>query len=386
MLIIMRIVLIGNYLPDGQESMERFAQLLSSGFQQAGLEVELWRPIVFFGALAKSTNTGLGKWLGYLDKWVLFPILLYSRLQNQANKEANTYFHICDHSNAPYIKYLPINRTVITCHDVLAIRGALGHADAYCPASGMGKILQRWILRHLIQAHQIICDSEMTLKQLYELSNASKINHNNWRVIHIGFNGAFRPMPHQEAVPMLVKAGLQSDKPFLLHVGSGHTRKNRGLLLDMVAALGNQWEGNICFAGQALDEELLTHAKSLGLANRVVWVRPDHDTLVALYSTCEAFIFPSFSEGFGWPLIEAQACGAPVIASNVAPMPEISGGTAIHVDPTQPQTFAAKFLSLKDTSRRAQIVREGMENTTRFYPNDMIVKYLHFYGKEFVNA
>lgn len=362
--------------------MQRFAQLLHEGFHRAGIEVELWRPVVFFSVWAKSTSTGIGKWLGNLDKWLLFPILLYLRLKDPKNQRSDTHFHICDHSNAPYLRHLPADRTVITCHDVLAIRGALGHADAYCPASGTGKLLQRWILRHLIQAQKIVCDSEMTLQHLLELNGGPAADEKDWRVIHIGFNGDFRPMPPEEAGPLLIQAGLNPAIPFLLHVGSGLPRKNRALLLDMVAALGRDWTGMICYAGEAPDDQLLAHAESLGLTERLISVKPDHSTLVALYSMCEAFVFPSFSEGFGWPVIEAQACGAPVIASNLAPMPEVSGGAALHVDPNQPRAFAAEFISLKDPNKRATIIQQGARNATHFHPDDMISHYTRLYGAE----
>src|ERR1700738_951837 len=146
----LRIILIGNYPPDRQESMERFAQMLGAGFGKAGRSIEIWRPEVFFGAFAKSTTSGLGKWLGYIDKWILFPLILRWRLSNKTNRNGACRFHICDHSNSPYLKCLPPARTVITCHDVLAIRGALGFEDAYVKASLPGRFLQSWILKNLV--------------------------------------------------------------------------------------------------------------------------------------------------------------------------------------------------------------------------------------------
>ncbi len=147
----MQIILIGNYRPDNQESMERFAQMLSVGFEKAGLETKIWRPPVVFGTIAKP-NRGLGKWIGYIDKWILFPIILFWRFEKVNSAMHRLDFIVCDHSNAPYMKVLTNERTVITCHDALAIRGAFGHADAYCPASPAGVILQKWILRRLQMA------------------------------------------------------------------------------------------------------------------------------------------------------------------------------------------------------------------------------------------
>ncbi|WP_223651778.1 glycosyltransferase [Hymenobacter psoromatis] len=370
----MRIVLIGNYQPDGQESMRRFADMLVEGFGRAGLATETWLPTVFFGALVRQTTSGLGKWLGYLDKWVLFPLVL--RWRTRGTARADHRFHICDHSNAPYLPHLPAAQTGITCHDVLAIRGGLGYADAYVAASRMGRVLQAWILGSLRRAERLAAVSHFTLGQLNELTTPATPAA-DWRVIHNAFNARFWPMPADQAAPLLRAAGLDLNQPFLLHVGSDLPRKNRALLLEMAAALGSRWAGLICFAGAPLEPALLARAEALGLRQRVVAVAsPAHETLVALYSTCAAFVFPSYSEGFGWPVIEAQACGAPVLVSSVAPMPEVSGGAARHADPDDAPAFAAAFLDLLDGPTRQALVQAGLANCQRFEPAAMTAAYL----------
>lgn len=377
----MLFILIGNYPPDKQESMERFAQMMAAGFGKAGHSFEIWRPTVFFGAKAGSTLSGIGKWLGYIDKWMLFPLVLKWRQRGKKYKGADVRFHICDHSNAFYINHLPQKNTAITCHDVLAIRGALGYADAYCPSSGAGKILQNWILKNLGKARLLATVSELTLRQLQALSPNNGVSGKKWVVIHNAFNADFKPLPPETTNKLLAAAGLPPGKPFLLHVGSSLERKNRGLLLEMLAALGDRWDGIVCFAGKAPDEKLLARASTLHLLERIVpVVRPSHETLVALYSACEAFVFPSFSEGFGWPVIEAQACAAPVIASSIEPMPEVSGGAALHADPYKPAEFAEAFLSLKDGAVKSNLVQKGLQNIHRFNPDKMIEAYLSLHG------
>ncbi|MFD1467653.1 glycosyltransferase [Hymenobacter caeli] len=375
----MRIILIGNYPPDGQESMERFAQMLDAGLRNAGAATEIWRPVPVFGARVGATNAGYRKWLGYLDKWMIFPLVLRWRQRRPALQESNVRFHVCDHSNAPYLAHLDPQRASITCHDVLAIRGGLGYADAHVVASRLGQTLQKWIFRHLSQARRLASVSQFTLRQLVELTGAGPLA--GWRVIHNAFNADFEPLSPVAREAVLHRAGLSFPAPFLLHVGSGLPRKNRSLLLDMVHALGNRWVGTICFAGEPLDEALLAHAGALGLRGRVASVvKPDHTTLVALYSACEAFVFPSLSEGFGWPIIEAQACGAPVIASNIEPMPEVSGGAALHADPTDASAFAAALLALQQPGARDALVQQGFANCRRFETTYMVRAYLNLYG------
>ncbi|RDC66095.1 glycosyltransferase family 4 protein [Adhaeribacter pallidiroseus] len=383
----MRIILIGNYPPDKQESMIRFAEMLNAGFRESGLQTEIWWPTVFFGTVVKVTNTGLGKWIGYFDKWIVFPLILWWRLQTKTLLHSRVQFHICDHSNSLYLKYLPTDQTSITCHDVLAIRGSLGYTDAYAPASGFGKILQKWILYYLIRAKKMASVSQLTLNQLQELGTAPINMKKEWRVIHNAFNADFKPIAKEKFKNLLNKVGFNTEMPFLLHVGSGQPRKNRGLLLLMVKALGSKWAGNVVLAGEAVDEAFLKQAEALGLRHRVISVvKPNHDTLVALYNACDAFVFPSFSEGFGWPIIEAQACGAPVITSNIEPMPEVSGGGALLADPNSPADFANAFLALHDLATRAILIKRGFENAKRFELRQMVAAYLQLYGMKEVKA
>src|SRR4051794_37475486 len=116
-----QIILIGNYPTDNLESMDRFAQMLLHEFRKAGIKIEIWYPKIFFGAYAKSTIAGLGKWLGYIDKWIISPVILRRYVRKRTSGNDNIYFHVCDHSNSPYLKYLPSNSSGVTCHDVIAI-------------------------------------------------------------------------------------------------------------------------------------------------------------------------------------------------------------------------------------------------------------------------
>lgn len=370
----MRVILFSNYMPDRQESMLRFAHMLGNGLQQTGLTVEIWSPPVVFGRFITNAYAGPGKWLGYLDKFVLFPLVLRWRLRKHTSGAYR--YHVCDHSNAPYLAHLPAAYTSITCHDALAIRGGLGYTDASVPASRLGRLLQAWILNNLSRARHLAAVSHFTLNQLRELVPATATL--DWHVIHNAFNAKFWPMPTSQAWQLLQNTGLQPNTPFLLHVGSDTPRKNRVLLLDMVAALGSRWAGVICLGGDAPDAELLARAEALGLRHRLVAVtRPAHEVLVALYSMCAAFVFPSYSEGFGWPVIEAQACGAPVIASSNAPMPEVSGGAAIHASPDDAGAFAEAFLQLTTSSLGSELVQQGFANCQRYEPTLMTAAYLN---------
>lgn len=372
-----KVILICNYKPDGQESMQRFAKMLESGFLQRGIDVKLWYPTLFFGRFFTSTLSGVGKWFGYVDKWIIFPVVL--RLRSIGRK--NVKYHICDHSNSPYLAHLPLKDTSITCHDVLAIRGAFGHADAYCPASSTGKILQSWILNNLVKSKKIASVSHFTHRQLTELNKG--LSQPGWIVIHNGFNAGFNVLPENEYKSRIIDNGGQKllEKPYIIHVGSNLQRKNRKMLLNMVAQLEDKWDGYICFTGHVMNAELQALAAQLNLTDRVVEIKkPDHQYLEALINGAQAFVFPSFSEGFGWPVIEAQACGVPVLASNLQPMPEVGGEGALYADPYDANDFAAKLLTVATYTEveRVALVTKALKNTEQYNADIMMDRYVNF--------
>ena len=375
------VILIGNYPPDGQESMLRFANLLANGFRDRGMTVEVIAPQPILVAKNSKPGRGAAKWLAYVDKWVLFPITL-RRIIRQRQRELGegSHYHICDHSNAPYTAHLPKDRTAVTCHDVLAIRGALGYPDAYCTASRTGTLLQRWILKYLGGAQRVACVSRLTLSQLCELTGSNQPQP-GWKVVHNAFNAEFGKIERAAAIRILEKNGIHIPQPFVLHVGSNLPRKNRRLLLQMSQKGSQFWEGHICFAGEPMDETLVEEARALGILDRTHSVaKPDHETLCALYSVAHAFVFPSLSEGFGWPLIEAQACGLPVVASKLEPLPEVSGGAALHADPHEVQSFTNALRSLDDPALKQSLIEGGLKNSARFCVTPMVEKYLELHG------
>jgi glycosyltransferase involved in cell wall biosynthesis len=376
----MTIILIGNYPSDRQESMERFAIMMQNGFRDLDIETHIWRPVNILASKAKNTNAGVAKWLGYTDKWILFPLIIRWRIFSKKLDRKDVYFHVCDHSNSFYLNQLPKKHKSITCHDVIAIRAAFGHADAHNPTSNLGLYLQKWILNNLGKAKKLAAVSHLSLKQLSELVPDNINPKTDWAVIHNAFNANFYSMSKAQASLLLAKAGIADSEKFILHIGSDLPRKNRKLLVEMLKELGDNYQGYICFAGHAIDPELNEYAKSAGLSSRIKnVVAPEHETLVALYSACDAFIFPSFSEGFGWPITEAQACGAVVITSNIAPMPEVSGEVALYADPYNPKTFAEAFLLLKDPTLCADLIQKGYKNAANFEVKTMINKYIKLF-------
>ncbi len=361
----MRILLIANYLLDEQQSMLRFAEMLDTGLRKLGHEVRMIRPEPIVLKKLNFLPKSLHKWLAYIDKFLLFP----SQLPKAA--QWADIVHICDHSNGMYTQFLPT--AVVTCHDLLAVRGALGE-ETDCPASSTGQILQRWILSGLQKATLIICDSTYTLQDVHRLVG----NHVPAKVALLGLNYTYY---HYEVPPPLETiVGLENGTPYLLHVGSNLARKNKEGILRIFAALKNRWKGKLVFAGPPLSANLTAMAKALGIHEQIVEVvNPDNRILEALYNNAFALLFPSRFEGFGWPPLEAQSCGCPVICSDCGPIPEVVADSALVFSLDQEQEMAEAVLALSDPQTRQIWVERGFANVKRFSVDRMIGQYEAFY-------
>ena len=367
------VLLIGNYAADQQQSMQRFGTMMLEGLKAAGIAAELIAPAAVFAG-HRSARSAVGKWLAYLDKYVLFPPKLKRRL-----REPVSLVHICDHSNAVYARHCAAVPIVVTCHDLLAVRAALGEATD-TPASPTGKILQRWILRGLQRASAIVCVSRATLDDVVRLLGSNgptpKVS-----VATLGLNYPYRKLPEGDAIARLAQVpGFDTTQPFVLHVGSNQKRKNREGVLRIFAKTKDRWNGQLVFAGDPLPAGLHSLGKQLGVGARVVEaVHPDSPLLEALYNCATAFVYPSSFEGFGWPVAEAQACGCPVICADGGPLPEVAGEAGLIHPLANEDGFAADILRLADRAEREQWSERSLRNAERFSSERMIAQYIEVY-------
>lgn len=369
----MKILLVGNYLPDRQRSMQRFAAMLRDGLRASGHEVRLIRPRPRLGR-TKTFGRGARKWLGYGDKYLILPGAL-----RRAVAWADVV-HICDHSNAMYVAHLRGKPHVITCHDLLAVRGALGE-ETDCPATFAGKILQRWILRSLRAAQMVACVSGATRSDLLRLAGPQMEERSC--VIMLSVVPTLSAVERNEARARLASlCGIRLGRPFLLNVGSNLRRKNREGALRIFKRVARELDCDLVFAGDPLSKELRQLKTEIGLNGTVIEVpRPSDAALEALYSAAFALLYPTKFEGFGWPAIEAQTCGCPVVCSNSTSLPEVVGGAALLRAPDDEEGFAGDVLSLTESTTRSQLIVRGFENVRRFAPERMVNDYIQLYQK-----
>jgi glycosyltransferase involved in cell wall biosynthesis len=368
----MKVLVVGNYENDAQTSMQRFAALMVRGLTQAGHRVRTVRPRAVLGQLYPSER-GFGKWLGYIDKLGVFPLSLRTAL-NWAD-----VVHICDHANSLYTKYLQTFPHVVTCHDLLAVRSALGEIPQN-RTSWTGRQFQRLILKGLAHAQHVVCVSEATRKDLLRIGLIPE--HRVSRVYN-SLSHPYSPMEQAKAISRIRGLGVDPSQSFILHVGGNQWYKNRlGVLriFHVLMTLSGERKFKLVMVGKPWTAEM----RGFVIAHRMTDVvleltgATDED-LRALYSTAEMLLFPSLQEGFGWPIIEAQSCGCPVVTSNRPPMNEVGGDAAIYVDPENSELAAA---TVKRTLAKVLGARESsLRNAARFSESAMIGGYLSLYER-----
>jgi len=368
-----RILLVGNLPEDGQESMARFTGLLHRGMADRGHTVRVLAPslrLARFGP--RYRYGGVAKYLGYFDKWVLFP----RRLRREIRAERPDVVHIADHGNAPYAGAVPGVPVVLTCHDLLQIRAARGELPRQ-PVGAAGRWQQAWILARLARPRHIACVSAATQKDLLRLT---RLPAERSSVISNALNHPYRPLAPAEAQARLAGLGADLQGGFLLHVGGAHWYKNRLGLLAIYAELRRHLAAapDLVLVGPPLSADETARAEALGIAPRLrFFPTVTNAQLEALYSRAEALILPSWEEGFGWPIAEAQACGCPVFTTDRAPMNDVGGDAAVYFDPLNPAA-AARIIASAWSERGAQRQR-GLVEARRWRPELMLGAYESVY-------
>lgn len=366
----MKVLLISNYRPDAQPSMLRYAELLQRGLSSESISIELVYPPVIFGVLPLPGGS-FKKWTGYIDKYLLAPIYLRHKSQ-QAD-----IVHICDHSNSIYLRCVASKPTLVTCHDLLAVFSALGVYEAV-RVGVMGRILQHWIASSFTRAQYIVCVSKKTCEDIRTLAPEMRAT---MRVIHHPLNWDYSPASQSSIAEARNRQGIPAGTEYFLHVGGNPWYKNRLGAMQIFAELRKYprfRDAKLVMAGKPWTSDMYQFCREAGLES-VIFERVEitNEDLQSFYSDALALIFPSREEGFGWPILEAQACGCPVITSNRAPMTEVAGDAALYIDPDNPLSAAQVITSHFD---ELPLLRQaGFQNLTRFTLNEAINAYCKVY-------
>lgn len=250
---------------------------------------------------------------------------------------------------------------VATMHDLMPIT----HAEYY-PATDVAHF-KRLVPAMAHRADRLIAVSEWTRDCLVEHFGiaADRIS-----VVPHGVAPHFRPASAQARADCLRRHRL--DQPYVLFVGTAEPRKNLLRLVDAMALLRQRRADTplLAIAGKSAwgSAELRNHLHATGMAEHTRLLGfVDAADLPALYSGATTFVLPSIAEGFGMPLLEAMACGAPVVAANTTALPEVYGDAALGADPLDSEALADAVARVcDDATLRATLVERGLRRAAQF--------------------
>lgn len=292
-------------------------------------------------------------------------------------------FHVVDHSYSQLVHALPAGRTLVTCHDLDTFRSIL--EPELDRRSALFRAMTRHILDGLRKASHVACDTEATREALVE---KAKFDPSRTSVVPNGPHPSCSPDPEPsadaEAGRLLGRAGRRVE---LLHVGSTIARKRIDILLHVVAGVRRvRGDVRLVRVGGPFTGEQRALARDLGLDDVIV-VLPflDRSTLAAVYRRAAVVLLPSEREGFGLPVLEALACGTPIVASDIEPLREVGADAIDYCGPDDVDRWVDAVLRVLAEREDGDRVRErrdaGIARASSFSWNRYAADIAVLYGR-----
>jgi glycosyltransferase involved in cell wall biosynthesis len=243
-------------------------------------------------------------------------------------------------------------RYVVMCHDLIPLR----FPRLTSPLTNYFHYIVPLVLK---QAEHIICNSKATARDIVDFYGIAA---NKITPILLGYDATnFYPRN---------RSHLSKTNPYFLYLGRQDPYKNLTGLIKAFAAIPNS-DYHLAIAGSTdprFTPQLQQQAKELGIEQRVIWLDYlNYQELPLVISDAIALVFPTLWEGFGLPVLEAMACGTPVITSNLASLPEITGDAAILIDPNDITAITSAMIDIaKDEQVRSQLSQLSLQQAQKF--------------------
>ncbi|MBI5207758.1 MAG: glycosyltransferase family 4 protein [Candidatus Firestonebacteria bacterium] len=253
------------------------------------------------------------------------------------------------------------SKSVITVHDLAYI--IFPETKSFL----FGKYIRFIVPRSVRKADRIICDSKSTQDDLikyYKTSGEKSI------VIHLGCNLSVNTFDSSLIFKFREKYELKNN--YIVYIGNDDPRKNLSRLIQSFKLLKEKPSGRdmqLVLIGKRRKEEKLTlMVKQLGIEHDVKFIDYlKENELNLAYAGAKLLVYPSIYEGFGLPILEAMACGIPVLTSNISSMPEIADDAAVFVNPYDVENICMGMESiLKDNKLREALIDKGFQRIKKF--------------------
>ncbi len=231
-------------------------------------------------------------------------------------------------------------------------------------------------------ADRIIAISECTKRDVLEFYNVPEHKVDVvYQPVAPRYYLPFEPFRNGKSV-----GGFDLSQPYMLYVGSVNSRKN---LLGIVKAMELMPKDLklplvVVGSGSAYKQEVQQYIAEHGMEKQFVWLQNIfNEQLQTLYANAQLFVYASFYEGFGLPVVEAQLCGCPVVTSNVSSLPEAGGPFAQKADPRNVEDIASKMMNvLTDSALRNEMIAGGREYAMNtFHPSVLAQQLMSIYNK-----
>lgn len=358
------VAVVADYVEEGWPSMDLAAALLMdalrdhTGYVPTLLRPRMPRPFGRMpggGRAAHNADRLLARHLAY-PRW----------LKRRAGDHA--LFHVADHSYAHLVRALPAARTVVTCHDLDAFRSLLEPARE--PRPFWFRRMMARVLDGLRRAAHVVCDSDAVHAELLSHGVLPPDRVSTVPLpAHPDFAAAPDPAGDAEAARLL--GPPSADALDLLHVGSTVPRKRIPLLLETMARVAADPRIRLVRVGGPLTAEQRRMAAARGVADRIVELPfLDRKTLAAVYRRAALVLNPSEREGFGLPLVEAMACGAPVLAADLTVFREVGANAVRYVAGDDADAWAhalrGEMARLASPGSRESARRTSLHRAERF--------------------
>ncbi len=269
----------------------------------------------------------------------------------------------CTSNTAPLRLKVPL---VLTLHDIIYLEQVQLKLGTWYQR--FGNLYRRWVVPRIVNHCHTIYTVSPYEKELIDKHfgfSAGKV-----KVIHNGVASHFKPYPISAV--NAIKSKYRLPERYILFLGNSDPKKNMGGMLQALLILDQSQKLSFGVVIPDLEEEhlmgILRDMDALSLRDKIhLPGYVPNGELPYFYCGAQVFVYPSLRESFGLPILEAMACGCPVITSNTSSMPGVAGGAALLVNPKKPVAISeAIFRVIMEKNLREELIEKGTERSTHF--------------------